>query len=211
MGAMNDELFRHPNTVESTSKSLLSRVKKRDQAAWQQLVGIYGPVVAYWIRSGQVRRQDSGDVFQEVFASVAASVDRFERQEGTGKFRRWLKVITQNKVNDFFRMNHVAKATGGDRAQQQMNSIPDLLVDAIEIDPVVDLSESENALIVQSALQVIKKEFREVSWQSFWLTVMEDNSASEAGAKLGISADAVRKNKSRVMTRLREILEEGMS
>jgi RNA polymerase sigma-70 factor (ECF subfamily) len=203
---MRDREIRPPNSVETTSKSLLKRVQKGDQLAWQQLVTVYGPVVAYWIEVDRIKYDDANDIFQEVFTSVAKSIGRFEREDGAGKFRRWLKVITRNKVHDHFRNSEQGRAVGGDTAYQSLQRIPDAEVSDDELASAGELDETENAIIVQEVLKTIKGEFREATWLSFWLTTVEDRNATNVGEELGLTPEAVRKNKSRVMTRLREAL-----
>lgn len=205
---MRDRDIRPPNSVESTSKSLLRRVKKGDQLAWQQLVSVYGPIVAFWIDAGRIQYDDASDIFQEVFTAVARNIGRFERADGAGKFRRWLKVITRNKVNDHFRNAEHGRATGGDAAWQNLQQIPASEVTDEDLESAAELDETENAIIVQEVLKSIRSEFREATWQSFWLTTVEDRNATDVGAELGLTPEAVRKNKSRVMVRLREALTE---
>ena len=211
---MKDSVIRPPNSVDTTSKSLLKRIKKGDEIAWQQLVNLYGPIIAFWIKGNNrnnLSHEDSGDVFQEVFAAIARNIVRFERHEGTGKFRRWLKVITLNKIASHFRKSPVERAVGGDTALLQIRDIADPEISDLELDAAPDLTETDNAAIVQGVIRIIKDEFRESTWQSFWHSAVEEKSTADMADELGLSVEAVRKNKSRVMARLREALESHMS
>ncbi len=208
---MNQEQIRPPNSVDSTSKSLLKRIKQGDEVAWQQLANLYGPIISFWIKDHHLAHEDSQDVYQEVFAAIAKNIERFERHGGTGKFRCWLKVITQSKVHNHFRRSAIERAVGGTTAIRNLDEIADPEVDDNEIDSAADLTETENAAIVQGVIRLIQDEFRESTWQSFWLTAIDGKSAAEVADDLGLTAEAVRKNKSRVLARLREALAEHMS
>ena len=58
------------------------------------------------------------------------------------------------------------------------------------------------------ALDLIRGEFEERTWQAFWLTAVEGRAAGEVALELGMSPGAVRVAKSRVLRRLREELGE---
>lgn len=199
---MNHELIKPPNSVETTSRSLLERIKDGDQLAWQHLVLIYGPIVSFWIRQHHLQGDDAQDISQEVFLAIIKNIDRFERAEGVSKFRRWLKVITQSKVNDHFRKSQRIKTVGGDSTSFTIDEIPDSDSDIGEI----EWTPTENAVIVQSVIRLIRPEFRETTWQSFWLTVVDGMNATQVADKLKMTSDAVRKNKSRVMARFQQVL-----
>jgi RNA polymerase sigma-70 factor (ECF subfamily) len=51
---------------------------------------------------------------------------------------------------------------------------------------------------------LIQGEFEPATWRAFQLVVFEERSAGEAASELGISANAVRIAKSRVLARLRQ-------
>ena len=60
------------------------------------------------------------------------------------------------------------------------------------------------------ALNLIRAEFQESTWEAFWRTTVEDQPAKDVAADLGISPGAVRVAKCRVLQRLREELGDLM-
>src|SRR5437016_9503517 len=86
-----------------TSPSLLLRVQADDQAAWTRLVDLYAPLVYHWCRRAQLGPEDTADIFQETFRSVAKNIHDFRRDRAGDTFRGWLRTITQNKIRDHFR------------------------------------------------------------------------------------------------------------
>ena len=66
---------------------------------------------------------------------------------------------------------------------------------------------AQNAL-VRRALEQIKDQFQQRTWNAFWRTAVDGQSAVDVGDELGMSAGAVRVAKSRVLQRLRSELGE---
>jgi RNA polymerase sigma-70 factor (ECF subfamily) len=188
----------------STSRSLLASAKQDDPLAWERVVRLYAPLVASWCRRWGVAEQDLGDVLQEVFAAVASHLDRF-RKEGPGDtFRGWLATIARNKARDYFRRpTGEPVATGGTEAVLHMQQIADpYAIDELPEwgdDPLYDA-------LLHKALESIRSEFHERTWQAFWLVVVEGRSAADAGVEVNMKPGAVRVAKSRVLMRLRRQL-----
>jgi RNA polymerase sigma-70 factor, ECF subfamily len=64
---------------QSTNMSLINRVRTRDEDSWRQFIGIYRPLIRYWIKRRGVKGTDIDDVFQDVLASVCKSLERFTK------------------------------------------------------------------------------------------------------------------------------------
>ncbi len=178
------------------------RVKARDPKAWQRLADLYGPLVYHWCRSYVRQPEDAADVFQEVFAAVAKAVDSFLLNRNGGTFRGWLWTITRNKIHDHYRKNSQRiQATGGSHAQQRLAEVPepsDESIDPTHLDETVNL--------FHRALDLVRGEFEARTWQAFWRATVEGDSTAEIAADQGITANAVRQAKSRVLRRLRQEL-----
>lgn len=187
----------------TTSRSLLERVQSDEPAAWDQLVSLYAPLVYQWCRGWGLREQDATDIFQEVFQAVAVHIGGFRRQRAGDTFRGWLRTITRNKVHDYFRRRgREPEGVGGSEAQAQLAELP-------APQPAEDSSLSEQhgeRALVARALELIRREFAERTWQAFFRTAIDGRSAPEVAAELSMSAGAVRVAKSRVLQRLREEL-----
>jgi RNA polymerase sigma-70 factor, ECF subfamily len=191
-------------SVGSTSSSLLERVKSRDDAAWQWLVKLYGRLVLYWCRRAGVPRADRADVFQEIFRTVAQDIGGFRHDRPDDTFRGWLRTIARHKIVDHFRrQDRQTPGAGGTDAYQRLLALPD--------EPSGEVSgvePQERAIIAHEALRLMQAEFEDRTWQAFWRTAIEGQSASTAAEALGMTPAAVRKAKSRVLCRLRQDLED---
>jgi RNA polymerase sigma-70 factor, ECF subfamily len=186
-----------PELSNRTSLSMLDRVRVQDSDAWRRLVHIYSPLVFFWGRRAGLQDQDAADVLQEVWKSVSTNISRFERDSQSGTFRGWLWTIARNKINDHFRKKwQKPEAEGGSTALNQLRELP-------EQEPVEE-SENESRGVLHRALELIRSEFEEHTFQAFWRTTVDGQSASEVGTALGMLPNAVYQAKSRVLRRLRE-------
>jgi RNA polymerase sigma-70 factor, ECF subfamily len=195
------------NGTSSTSRSLLERVRSDDPQAWERLVALYAPMVFYWCKRCDLTEHDAADIFQEVFQAVALHIADFHKAAPSDTFRGWLRTITRNKVNDYFRrLGREPRGIGGSDAQAMLGEFPDR-------HPLGDESVSETRAeqgLFQRALAGIRDEFEERTWRAFWRTAVDGLAPRDAAAELSMSPGAVRVAKSRVLQRLREELGDLM-
>lgn len=179
-----------------TSLSLLVRVGGRDSVAWDRLLTLYRPLVLDWCRQGGLSCADAEDVAQEVFLAVSAGLISFQRHR-EGSFRAWVRGITRHKLLDHARRSRrQVLAAGGTDAHEQIQSLPD------PVDATQDAHET--SLLYRRALDLIRGEFEEKTWEAFWRSAVEEQATAAVAAALGMSPTAVRIAKSRVLARLRE-------
>lgn len=196
----------------STSRSLLSEARLADAAAWERLVTLYAPLVASWCRRWGVSPQDIADVLQDTFSSVAAHLVRFRKDRPGDTFRGWLMVIARNKTLDYFhRRSRELEGAGGTEASRRLKEIQDPAANDT-VDPDLSISEIGSADdpvfndVLLRALESIRGEFHERTWQAFWKVVVEGRTASDVAADLDMKPGTVRVAKSRVLLRLRREL-----
>lgn len=186
---------------QGTSLTLLMRLRANDGDAWHTMVRLYSPLVRYWCNRHGVQGTDSEDVMQEVFRAAAVHMEDFRRTRPGDSFRGWLRGITRNMALQFFRSKRRhPPPSGGTDAQRRLEEHADPAIDvADEEDPAEELDG-----LRRRALELVRGEFEERTWQAFWLTVVEGRSPVAIAAETGVSPSAVRMAKSRVLHRLRE-------
>ena len=185
---------------DSTASSLLHRVKQRDGEAWSRFAKVYTPLVYGWARRGGLQQNDAADIVQDVFRTVFDKIDDFRHEGASSNFRGWLWAITRNRVRLFYRQaGPRPDAVGGSDAAHQMQQVPDLFES--ESDPS---NANEQAAILDRALQLIRNDFSEQSWDAFRRVAIGGESATDVAADLGLSPSAVRQAKYRVLCRLRD-------
>lgn len=189
------------DSSHSTSTGLLARVKANDPQAWQRLSDLYGPLVYHWCRKAGVQAQDAADIVQEVFRSVAGGISGFQKRSGSRTFRGWLRTITQNKVYDHARAAHNnPQPAGGTDAYTRLANMPEQRNDSEESTG----ADASASILLRRVLETLQGEFEERTWQAFWAAISTGRSAAEIGTELGMTANAVRLAKGRVLRRLRE-------
>ncbi|MFO0942758.1 MAG: sigma-70 family RNA polymerase sigma factor [Pirellulales bacterium] len=188
---------------ESTNESLLSRARRKDSQAWDELVQLYGPLIVFWLRRSGLDVQQSSDGVQEVFAAVIRGLSAYQPKRESGSFRAWLWTITRNKVRDFHRRNsHLPTAQGGSAALRELNEIPDSLYNS-DSEPTDD---NQYQLLVARALAQVQPEFEDKTWRIFHRSVIDRISSDLVAEEFGVTPAAVRKVRSRILRRLRQQL-----
>jgi RNA polymerase sigma-70 factor, ECF subfamily len=190
----------------STSRSLLGDARRDRPAAWDRLVRLYAPLVATWCHRWRIADQDVADVLQDVFAAVARNLGSFRLEQPNDSFRGWLATIARNKMRDYFRrQSNQPCGVGGTEANLRLAQHPDC--EAFDDDRDSDMAGFGNVL--NTALESIRAEFHERTWQAFWCVVVEGRAAADVAVDLAMQPGAVRVCKSRVLSRLRRELELG--
>lgn len=188
----------------STSQSLIQRARAQDPEAWKRLSRLYTPLVYGWTRQSGLAPTDTADIVQEVFRSVFTNLHRFRHDDPNSSFRGWLWTITRNQIRLHFRqLNNRPEVTGGTDHHQRVEQLPDLL----DQDSEPSSAEVQKSL-VHRALQIVRSDFEEKTWQAFWRLTIEGHSAADIAADLDMNARSVRQAKYRVLTRLRQELDD---
>jgi RNA polymerase sigma-70 factor (ECF subfamily) len=179
---------------------LLERLRLRaDPASWQRLVALYTPFVAGWLRAQAVQSADVDDLTQEVLGTLVRELPGFRHDLRPGAFRRWLRGIALNRLRAFRRARRPLPAGGEPSFERALDRLED---------PESDLSrlwdEEHDRHVVRRLLELLEPEFEATTWQAFRLVVLEGRPAREAADALGLSPNAVRIAKSRVLARFRD-------
>jgi RNA polymerase sigma-70 factor (ECF subfamily) len=189
----------------ATRQSLLVRLRDpRDGQAWGEFVAIYTPLIDRLARAGGLQPADAADLSQEVFRAVAGAIDRYDPDPARGSFRAWLFRIARNLMINLLAARRARpQATGDSDVRELLERVP--APDGAET-ALFD-AEYRRRLFLWAADQV-RGEFRDSTWQAFWLTAVEGLDAKAAARTVGISVGAVYIARSRVMARLRAVIEQ---
>jgi RNA polymerase sigma-70 factor (ECF subfamily) len=181
---------------------LLVRIQRDEPAAWERFVDLYGPLIFVWCRRHGLQAADAADIAQDVMTSVAGSIHSFQPTKPSGTLRAWLWKIARNKLNDYHRRRPRSPgAPGGTSFMRHLGQLPEDWSDDSSPE-----NRGETAQLIRRCLELIRHDFQPVTWEAFWrATILEHDTASIA-QELGISANAVRQYKSRVLRRLRREL-----
>lgn len=189
----------------ATRLSLISRARARQADAWCELIDLYGPLVAAWIRRSGLDVHATSDCVQEVFTSVYKSLDRYRARDEAGSFRGWLWTITANKMRDRFRGQHLHdQARGGSSALLSLQTIADPNTDAAGIPDEEPTSNDDLRNLMTRAMVQVKAEFEEKTWLIFLRSAVDQLPTQAVAEQFEVTPATVRKIRSRVMRRLRQ-------
>jgi RNA polymerase sigma-70 factor (ECF subfamily) len=187
---------------DATSLSLLLRVTANDQDSWRQLVNLYSPLVGHWCRQAGLADSERDDVIQEVFAAVAKGLHDFGKGRAGASFRAWVRGITRHKLQDHFR-HGLGRAEGGTGAMRRLHEVP-----GPSDGPDLSEGDDEIASLHRRALDLVRAQFEDRTWQAFWKVAVENASPADVAGQLGMTPTSVRQAKSRVLRRLKVELGE---
>ena len=182
-----------------TRSSLLLRVgNAEDQAAWEEFVELYHPVIYRTARLRGLQDADAHDVAQSVLVKVGRTLNKRPHDRYRARFRTWLATVTRNEAINMLRRWQPARGTGDSEVQQRLQNI----ADDDEQQAVWDAEYQKE--LFRLAARRIEPHFEPTTWQCFWLTTVEGGSIAEVSAALGKQPGSIYAARSRIIHRLRE-------
>lgn len=184
-----------------TRATLLARLKDwDDQDSWRDFFDTYWQLVFAVARKHGLSPTEAEDLVQDLFVELAAKMKSFKYDPAIGTFKGWLCTRTRQRVIDRHRK----------RARQPDG--PDLAAAADEsgsgpVDSIAagDAREWESAWeadwqrnLLTAAMERVKRKVSLRQFQIFDLHVLQEKSAAEVAAYLGISSAQVHLAKFRV-------------
>src|SRR3954452_15667502 len=141
--------------MDETRQSLLLRAQDGETEAWEDLTGLYRPLIIGWLHRQGVRGGDLEDLGQEVLLSVVRHLPGFRHSGQRGAFRSWLRTIVCSRTADYWRAIDVGtQGTGGRVARAGPHELAD---------PDSALSrrwdEEHDRYVLQCLLDLVQEEF----------------------------------------------------
>ena len=192
-----------------TRPSLMLRLREpADQQAWAEFVSIYEPLVLRLMRQRGLQEADARDVTQQVVLAVTQAVDRWQPDGREASFRRWLFAIARKLALKFVQRGHsplgtARRGTGGTDMLKLLDSLPEP-----EHRTTAAFDDEYRTEVFRWAAEQVRSEFRETTWLAFWRTCVQHEPVADVAEQLGTTAGNVYVARSRVIARLREVVEE---
>jgi RNA polymerase sigma-70 factor (ECF subfamily) len=191
-----------PSIPETRASLILRLPDAADVKAWQEFVGVYGPLVYRLARRHGLQPADADDLVQEVLAAIARSIEDWLANPDRGSFRAWLFRIARNiAVNFLTRRKHRAWGTGDSDVARMLQQ---------HADPNGDTSDEfeleYRREVFRWAADQVRATVTEKNWQAFWLTSIEEQPISDVAKQMKMSLGSTYIARSRIMTRLRELV-----
>jgi RNA polymerase sigma-70 factor (ECF subfamily) len=199
---------------ERRAAELVSRARQRDEAAFAELVELYGQRLLQAVRAelGDRLRQrlESQDVMQQVYLDALHNIDQFV-DRGPDSFFAWLRQIAQNRICDADRKAFQTLRRGGEVRARDLagDASLDLLIDALAgsvSTPSCAAGRTEQARLLRTAVAALNDDQRQV----IELRYLKQLNVAETAAKMDRSERAVRSVCARALIRLRELLDNAV-
>jgi RNA polymerase sigma factor (sigma-70 family) len=189
----------------ATRPSLLVRLRDhRDNQSWGEFVELYAPLIYAYARKRGLQDADAADLTQNCLRQVAAHVGRLEYEPRRGSFRGWLFTIVRNRLRDFQQQRRQLYQGSGDAQVHRLLE----LQESREPEEREQWEREFRLSLLAWAAEQVRPQVQETTWQAFWQTAVEGKNGKEVAHALGLTAAAVYLAKSRVMARLRAVIQE---
>lgn len=184
-----------------SESELLSRCRRGDAAAWDELFDLHYAAAARFIfqLASDLTREDAEEICQETFIAVIRNIDSFH---GDSQFQTWLFRIAANKARDFRERRNAAKRGSGHTPISLQAEDPE---SGLTLDPPADLPSpdevimtAEKMALVREALDAIGEPCREI----IELRYFGDLSYEELSSTLKLNPKTVSSRLSKCLDRL---------
>ena len=192
---------------QTEEQELISRCRKGEPAAWDQLFdAYYGPTAGFVFQLGRgFSREDVEEICQEVFLSVIKNINSFA---GGSRFQTWVLRIAANKAGDFRDRQTAGKRGGGQVPISLQAEDPNtgLTLDPPSSLPAPDLllMNHEQADLVHAALEHIGQPCREI----IELRYFGDLGYEEISELLQLNPKTVSSRLSKCLDKLEEVVKK---
>jgi RNA polymerase sigma-70 factor (ECF subfamily) len=182
----------------TTHRTLLARLADvQDQTAWRDFHDRYVDLIRGYGQRRGLPPASSDDLVQEVLLALRKSMPGFTYDPARGAFRGYLKAVVGSIIHRRFRQN---------------DSRP-----CLPIDECTDSSAADNLdqhwelewqqYHIRLAMRMIETEFGPADRAAFQAYAVEGRDAAQTAATLGLSPEQVYQAKSRILRRLRDLIE----
>lgn len=186
-----------------TRESLLIQVRDpMNREAWEQFASIYRPVIVRLAHQRGLQDADAHDLAQRVLMAVASAIPSWEKKDESIRFRHWLRRVVRNAILNALSRQPKDRGVGGTSIQQLLDEHP------ATDDSQAELDLEYRREIYLRAAEIAESQVQSDTWAAFELTVIGGCSIEAAASELGKPIGMIYASRSRVMQRLRKIVQE---
>ena len=181
---------------EVTDEDLLGEVRSGNAAAFEVFYRRWMPAVMTYHRRATGSAELALDLTAETFAAVVASIDRFDRDRGTGSV--WLFAIARHKLHESFRRARVEASAREELGWSQV------VVDDDDLDRVEEIASGGSG-----ALEGLIAQLPEDQRVALLERVVEERDYRAIAADMACSEMVARQRVHRALRSLRRMLEQA--
>jgi RNA polymerase sigma-70 factor (ECF subfamily) len=186
-----------------TPVSLLDRVRRGDQIAWNEFSAQCSSMLRQWCLRWGLQTADADDLIQDTLLIVFSRIAEFRRR-GAGSFRSWIRTIAWRCWCDA-----VARVERSMRMEVAVRFRDSLEARTSLEQEFQKLFENQ---ILQQAMEIVKHRVQSSTWDAFRLTALENVGGEMAAEISGLQVNAVYAARYRVQrlitAEMRQLLEK---
>ncbi len=201
----------HLSDDSETHLSIIEQAKVNDPEAWTTVTSLYSPLIRHWAWKKGVRcPHELDNVIQEVLKRVYHKLHTFNKEQGKGSFRGWLRTITHNFVYSNQIGDARLKVLGGSSWEKLLD---DLASDEPEMTSLFDSasedrSSVESGMLFRRIMNWVRHEYSPVQASAFTGVVIDQRPARDVAQDLQVSVNVVYQTKCRILKRIREVFSD---
>ena len=186
--------------MTETRSTLLERLRDpADREGWDEFFALYEPLLLAYVRSKGLQEHDANDVVQIVFTKLHKAMPDFALDRSRGRFRTWLWQVTSTTIIDWARKRK-RQAKSEEFVRNQIKS-----GGQTTRPPDPEFDKAVKLRVMSVVFQKVRAASQPRTWACFEKHVLEGRPSAEVGAELGLSANSVNVNASRVLAKVREM------
>jgi RNA polymerase sigma-70 factor (ECF subfamily) len=188
-----------PDSSRTTTALLNNLHDSENEAAWKQFDDRYRPILIGFARRLGLSEADAIDVAQETMVQFVKEYREGKYDRERGRLRSWLLGISRYRVAGVYRKRATSRISRGESA----------MVDLPRDDDYDKAWDTERRMaVLREALDRLRSSTKiaDKTIQAFEMVAIQQLSTAQVAADLGISENDVYLAKSRVASKLREIV-----
>lgn len=182
---------------------MLSQLRNADdRSAWDRFADLYRPAVYRFARRMGLQDADADDIAQRVLESVRSAFANRPPDLTRGRFRAWISQVTRNAAINLIQRDLRNRGTGRSTVLEDLHQHS-------TADPNLETAwnREEEVVLYRTAAAEVRSSCTASVWAAFEQTAVEGRSTAAVAEELGVSAGVVYASRSRVLKRIRSVIE----
>ncbi len=194
------------STWVTTTLILEGLADAENSQAWTGFVGYFQPVLVGFARKSGLGQQAAEDFAQQALLEFFKSYRTGNYDRSKGRLSHWLFGIARKVLSQTFR-KRPAEKVATDLLRSTSDSQP--LENLADPSAAEDLWQQQwEKMVMQICMDRARREFDERTFAAFEMVALQDVEPNEVARRLDLSRNAVYIAKSRILSRLRGLIEE---
>lgn len=182
---------------------MLSQLRNADdRSAWDRFAELYRPAVYRFARRMGLQDADADDIAQRVLESVRSAFANRPPDLTRARFRAWISQVTRNAAINVIQRDLRNRGTGRSTVLEELHQHS-----ADDSDLESAWKKEEEVVLYRTAAAEVRSSCAASVWTAFEQTAVEGRSTAAVAEELGVSAGVVYASRSRVLKRIRNVIE----